>query len=134
MFFFPLAHLIGADGNVFEFIYRGIPAQQEGGEAILKAWPIAILMGLIALDSLVTIFLYKKRMLQIRFTVFNILLMLGLMVLIYFNVSNQAEVMNASVEYKLVNVFPLISAILSYLAIRGIGKDEAMIRSMDRIR
>ena len=30
--------------------------------------------------------------------------------------------------------FPVASILLSYLAIRGINKDEALIKSMDRLR
>ena len=42
--------------------------------------------------------------------------------------------MQAIANYSIINAFPLVSVVLSYLAIRNIGKDEAMIRSMDRIR
>jgi hypothetical protein len=41
---------------------------------------------------------------------------------------------DAQVSYKVSIFFPLIAVILDYLAIRAIGKDEALIRSIDRIR
>ena len=47
------------------------------------------------------------------------------------SVKDMAE---AVIAYKIFMVFPAISAILNYLAIRAIGKDEALIRSIDRIR
>ncbi|MDD2382096.1 MAG: DUF4293 family protein [Mariniphaga sp.] len=31
-------------------------------------------------------------------------------------------------------IFPLLAVVLDYLAIRAIGKDEVLVRSMDRIR
>lgn len=134
MFFFPLAKLVDASGAEYEFLYRGIPALQEGEPAVYNALPVAILLSIIALISFVTIFLYKKRMLQVRLTVFNMICMVGAMGLIYYSISSQASELNAITSYSLINAFPLVALVLSYLAIREIGKDEALIRSMDRIR
>ncbi|WP_461629767.1 DUF4293 domain-containing protein [Labilibaculum euxinus] len=134
MFFFPLAELVDASGAVYQFLYRGIPSLQEGEPAVFNAMPVAILLSIIALISFVTIFLFKKRMLQIRLTVFNMICMIGAMGLIYYSISSQAKELNAITSYSLINAFPLIALVLSYLAIREIGKDEALIRSMDRIR
>ncbi|BAX78507.1 DUF4293 domain-containing protein [Labilibaculum antarcticum] len=134
MFFFPLAELVDASGTVYEFLYRGIPALQEGEPAVCNAFPVAILLGIIGLISFVTIFLFKKRMLQVRLTVFNMICMIGAMGLIYYSISSEATELNAITTYSLINAFPLVALVLSYLAIREIGKDEALIRSMDRIR
>ncbi len=133
MFFFPLAELVDSS-NLFFFTYRGIPSLTEGEPMLFEAYPIAILLLLIVLNSLFTIFSYKKRMRQIRLTVFNIFCMLGVVGLVYYNVNSQLEPMQAIANYSIINAFPLVSVVLSYLAIRHIGKDEAMIRSMDRIR
>ena len=132
--FMPLALLVGANGKVFPFFSRGILGHEPGAEMIYNSWPLAVLLVLIALIALVSLFLYKKRILQIRFTVINILLMIGSLGLIYYNVNSQVEALNATVQYQIADIFPVIGAILSYLAIRSIGKDEALIRSIDRIR
>jgi hypothetical protein len=134
MFFFPLAELIDASGVVYEFLYRGIPALQEGEPLVFNAMPVAILLSVIALISFVSIFLFKKRMLQIRLTVFNMICMIGAMGLIYYSISSQAKELVAIANYSIINAFPLVALVLCYLAIREIGKDEALIRSMDRIR
>ena len=42
------------------------------------------------------------------------------------------ETMSLSVKFGL--AFPLINLILDYLAIRNIGADEALVRSLDRLR
>lgn len=133
MFFFPLAHLTSNKG-VYEFLYRGIPAIKEGEPALFVAYPVAILLGVIALVSLLTIFLYKKRMLQIRLIIFNMICMLGSIGLGYYMINSQAKELTAVVDYSIINAFPLVAMVLSYLALRAIGKDEALIRSMDRIR
>ena len=134
LFFFPLAELIDTANNSYSFIYRGIPSLKEGEAMLFKAYPIAILLLVIVLNVIVTIFSYKKRMRQIRLTVFNIFCMLGVVGLIYYNVNSQLEPMQAIANYSIINAFPLVSIVLSYFAIRNIGRDEAMIRSMDRIR
>ena len=134
MFFFPFAELIDLASNSYSFIYRGIPSLKEGEPMLVKAYPVAILLLIIILNVLVTIFSYKKRMRQIRLTVFNIFCLLGMMGLVYYNIKSQLEIMQVVAKYSVINVFPLVCVVLSYLAIRHIGKDEAMIRSMDRIR
>jgi len=40
----------------------------------------------------------------------------------------------ATASFKIAVAFPLVAIILDYLAIRSIGKDEALIRSLNRIR
>jgi len=134
MFFFPLAELIDAASQTYTFIYRGIPSLTDGEPMLFKAYPVAILLAVIILNVIVTIFSYKKRIRQIRFTVFNIFCMMGTMGLVYYSINSQANEMQAIANYSIVNAFPLVGIVLSYLAIRNIGKDEAMIRSMDRIR
>eukprot|EP01029_Cantina_marsupialis_P004690 TRINITY_DN1487_c0_g1_i1.p1 TRINITY_DN1487_c0_g1~~TRINITY_DN1487_c0_g1_i1.p1 ORF type:complete len:174 (-),score=9.28 TRINITY_DN1487_c0_g1_i1:3-524(-) len=134
MFFFPLAELIDASNVAYEFIYRGIPALVEGEPAVFNALPVAVLLSIIALIGLVTIFLFKKRMLQIRLTIFNMICMIGAVGLIYYSINSQAKELGAIANYSIINAFPLVALVLCYLAIREIGKDEALIRSMDRIR
>ena len=40
----------------------------------------------------------------------------------------------ASVSVKIALSFPLVNLILDYLAIRNIGADEALVRSLDSLR
>lgn len=44
------------------------------------------------------------------------------------------EVMSVVVKYTVVDAFPLVAALLTYLALRRIASDEALVRSMDRLR
>ena len=88
---------------------------------------------------LVTIFLYKKRMAQIRFCVSEIVLLLGSVVFIalycYRLCVVLAELM-PELHFTLgfASLMPIIAIILVILAIRGIARDEALVRSLDRIR
>lgn len=94
--------------------------------------PIMIFIGLITLLHFAAIFMYKKRITQMRIVVFTIILLLGLFGLFFY--FTYAAFDNAQVAYKIQMAFPIIAIILDYLAIRAIGKDEALVRSLDRIR
>jgi hypothetical protein len=115
--------------EILSFSAKGISGSNE---MIFNGLPILIFIGIIVLLHLIVIFLYKKRILQIRILVFTILTLLGLFgIFFYFTYAGFDEV---KVAFKVPVAFPLVAAILDYLAIRSIGKDEALIRSLNRIR
>ena len=90
-----------------------------------------ILNALTALLTLVCIFLYNKRKLQMKLC--NLLMVLNIMVcgsLFAFNYFLE----EGTVDYKLISFFPLINSLMAYLAARNIKKDEELVRSADRIR
>ena len=104
-------------------------------ELLYPAWGLFALTAIIAIIALVTIFLYKKRILQIRLCVFNALLILGFYGFFAFLIySLKGDMEGASVSVKIALSFPLVNLILDYLAIRNIGADEALVRSLDRLR
>ena len=94
-----------------------------------------LLSAIIPLIAFVTIWLYHKRMLQIRLTILNILLMIGYYAVLGVGIwSITAKYNPEDFHPQIAIVFPLINIILSWLAIRGIGKDEAKVRAADRLR
>ncbi|MDR0660214.1 MAG: DUF4293 domain-containing protein [Prevotellaceae bacterium] len=106
---------------------------QEETPRIADMWPMAILIGATALLAFFTIFLYHHRITQIRLTIFNGLLLIMLQAVIVYLLI-KASNMTQETTYSLNAIFPIVSAILCYLAVRGIGKDEAMIKALDRLR
>lgn len=99
---------------------------------------MGILLLATAVLPLVTLFLYKNRMLQIRLCAVNIVLLIGVIIFmaIYYYLSAR---MFSGLEFqtrgfRITVIFPLISIILNYLAARAIFKDEMLVRSLDRIR
>lgn len=125
---FPFAEILSGE-QLFVFDKLGI---SSGGQLVENGWSIAGLIGTLILLHLVVLFNYKKRILQMRILTFCILLLLGLFGMFYF--FTYFSFTDAQVSFKLVVSFPLIAIVLDYLAIRAIGKDEALIRSIDRIR
>ena len=69
-----------------------------------------------------------------RINFINLMLILGYLGLNYYYIKSFSSQLGGVVSYKITVIFPVIAAFLTYLAIRAIGKDEALIRSMDRIR
>jgi hypothetical protein len=120
---------LAVNGELYTFNAKGI---FNGSELVFNGLPILIFIGVIALLHFVIIGMYKKRIRQIRMTVFTIVLLLGLFgIFFYFT---YASFDGAKIAFKVPVAFPVVAIILDYLAIRAIGKDEALVRSLDRIR
>lgn len=99
-----------------------------------------VLYIIIILMAFACIFLYKKRKLQFRLTVINILLTLGAIAYQYYLVQKEANALVASgkvianASYLPGSFLPIVMVVLLFLAARGIYKDEKLIKSLDRLR
>jgi len=114
MFCFPLCHFV--DGSKV-YVY--------------DSYPVLVLLLINILITFLTIFMYRWRMLQIRISIFNALIAIGLqgwIVYLFFFATGD------NTAFSLIAVFPLATVILIFLAIRYIGRDEALIRSLSRLR
>ena len=134
--FLPLAVLTSAD-QLFGFDASGISTLTQEPELIYPTWGLFALTAIIALLAFVTIFLFKRRMLQIRLCVFNGVLMLGFYAMFFFfywNLKNTLAADGLGFSLKFALCFPFVSMVLDYLAIRNIGADEILVRSADRVR
>lgn len=126
---------------------------QGGNEIIVKAWfadgtvgfkaPLPLYLGIILSVAtalpFVTIFLYKKRMTQIRLCVSEIVLLLGSAAFIALYCYRMCDVLAELMQelnftLGFAALMPVVAIIPMVLAIRGIAKDEALVRSLDRIR
>ena len=106
----------------------------SGPEKLGNLWIILIMSILLPVLSTVIIFLYKKREIQILAVKFLILVILAfiaasvaysLMILSKYDASFGSW-------YKL--MVPVIQLILAFLALRGIKKDDELVKSYDRLR
>ncbi|MDL2310182.1 DUF4293 domain-containing protein [Parabacteroides sp. OttesenSCG-928-B22] len=133
LLFMPLT-VITAD-QVYRFDVTGLNTTLPEAELLFPTWGLFALTALIALLAFVTIFLFKNRILQIRLSIFNALLMVGFYALVFYYVYNlKGDMEGATVSIKFGLAFPLIALILDWLAIRNIGADEALVRSLNRLR
>jgi hypothetical protein len=136
LFFVNLAEMASSE-QFYELTWSGIFEIIDGNQNVLAVpgWALSILTILATALSLITIFLFKKRMIQIRLCSLNLGFLLGLSGMIYYmGKTGIKELPATELSFNWPLVFPLISMVLVYLAIRSIGKDEALVRSMDRIR
>ena len=134
LLFLPLAVLQSGD-QLFTFDASGLSTMTEQPELIYPTWGLFALVVIVSLLAFVTIFLFKNRILQIRLCIFNAILMFGIYGLFaFFTWIMKGQLETASMSFKFALSFPLVSLILDYLAIRNIGADEALVRSLDRFR
>jgi len=133
MFFFPVLRFIDPNSNTYELTYLGV-VNIDKGDYIVKAIPLTILLVVIVLLLLITIFSYKNRILQMRLSVFSILLMIGSLGLIFFYALHGQGKIHGEIFYLYPLIFPVVSIILAFLAFKGVKKDEELVRSYDRIR
>ena len=134
--FSPVADLLNAaSGLTYIVNLKGIYLVQ-GTENIYQSsvWSLSMVSLLIPFLSILTILTYKDRIKQIRFSVINMLLMVGFYVLLFLYLWLGSNNLNADWHLRTVCILPLVSIVLNYLAIGAIGKDEALVKSMDRIR
>ena len=120
---------LSVNNELMEFYSKGI---LKGEEVVFSGLPIFLFIGIIALLHVAALFLYKKRIIQIRILVFTIILLLGLFGMFFYFTYMGFD--DAKVAFKIPVAFPLVAIILDWLAIRAIGKDEALVRSLNRIR
>ena len=135
LMFLPLAVVQSGDA-LFSFDLTGLNSLSQPSELTFPTWPLMALAAIILLISLINIFMYKKRILQIRICVFNTLIIIGFCVLfgLYVWHIDNALMHDMSISMRIWASFPIISLIFNYLAIRSIGIDEALVRSLERLR
>jgi hypothetical protein len=133
--FVPFGEISAKDGNLYRVDLQAIYLQgTTRNELFEHNWFILILWVACLIAIFYAIFMFKNRKKQIRISIINALLSLILSGLIFFKVWTAANQLAGHYSLTLYLVFPVIAAILIYLAIKAIEKDELLVRSIDRIR
>ena len=106
----------------------------KGIEVIEKLLPLTILIIIIPVFSLMTIFLYKNRKVQLRLT-FVLIILTAILLIAFVHVSlSVISKFEAHLVPGFKMIIPVLMLILSVLAYRGIRKDERLVKSYDRLR
>jgi len=134
--FSPVADLINKSDSLLYLVnYKGIYLLQPTGNTFQSSvWGLTAIAALVPVISLLTIFLYNKRILQIRLSIINLVLMAGYYALLFIYLWFAGQNLHAEWNLRLVTAFPLVNIVLNFLAIRAIGKDEALVKSLNRLR
>lgn len=125
---------IAAGVQVFTFDIKGV-FNGTTSNLVINGWPLMMLLAIIEVVQIIVIFSYKKRIRQMRMATFNSILMIGFFgVCWYFVHASLKTIGEGAYVFQMAMAFPIVAAILNYLSIRAIGKDEALVRSIDRLR
>ena len=131
--------------DMMDFHFVGDDTVSLPGKWVLSV--VAVIVGFIAL---VSIFLYKNRVLQMRVVAFAFLFNVVLIFLIFFwaingaggnggylHVLQESTLMGSSITTQMLTpgtITPIVTVILLFLAQRAIKKDEMKVRAADRLR
>jgi hypothetical protein len=135
---FPVGVIIRFSEGANEIFlrYDGISKAAQGtdAESLKQIFPLTVLMLIIPFLSMIIIFLYKKRKLQMRLIVFLIILIVAEIIALGYYVFYIAGSFNAELTFGIKLIIPALMLISSLLAYRFIKKDEDLVRSYDRLR
>jgi Domain of unknown function (DUF4293) len=134
VFFLPVSEFISGNNQLITFKAIGF-YDERTGNLIIATIPVIIIVSVIIFLYIISIFLFKKRMIQMRLCVFNIILLVGLIGLycyhlVFFIKTDYGTDFKIGISF----ILPVLSIILTYLALRGIRKDEYLVKLADRIR
>lgn len=121
-----------------EFTLRALGLENAAGETVQSTLHLAVLAVAATLLPVAVIFLFRRRMLQLRLCAVEAVLLLGtaLMEGIYYFLGWRffAQTQFHAQALRPAIALPLVCLVLVYLAARAILRDEALVRAADRIR
>lgn len=131
-----IVRLVSDANETYELNFKGIYSVYKGDITALieKSLPLTLLLIVVPVLFFVAIFLYKRRKLQMRLTVFSSLLLIGAFLLMLYYIFYTGRKLEAELIFNIKLTFPIVGAIFGYLAFRNILKDELLIKSYDRLR
>jgi hypothetical protein len=92
---------------------------------------LLILSAGVGIASLISIFLYKNRKTQLRIVLVTLLVSILNLVLFFMQTK---KFVPGEGNYSLTAIFAIVVPIFLILAMRGIRKDEKLVKSLDRLR
>jgi glucan phosphoethanolaminetransferase (alkaline phosphatase superfamily) len=123
-------------GSIIILTFNGIFRKNsgQGSELIEKLLPLSILLILIVIVSLITIFVFKNRKIQMRLAMFLMIISTLLIIAFIHGSIIIISKFGASITPGIKMILPPVILILSVLAYRGIKKDDQLVKSYDRLR
>jgi len=133
---FSPVSFIATSSTIFDLSYKGITSTPPIDALHLNVWPLTLIAALIPLIAFVSIFLYKKRNLQLRLNIINFLLIdvYYILMLAFMWLADARLGLPSRWGYHVAASLPAVNMVFTFLAIRGIQKDEKLVRSLDRLR
>lgn len=138
LFFYPVAEYFDGINYAITFHIHHLQDHVPGNEQIFPSaflLPLIILNALTGILALLTLFMYKQMVVQLRLArialFLNVLLIGGLF---FFYTGQIAKMVMIDPQYKFGIYLPVITLLFLVLAMRSIQKDIKLVRSADRLR
>lgn len=130
--FLPVGFFVDDVKEVCKFtpLYIDIPGS---GRSYAVFGMFVILMLSVAV-SFLTIFLYKKIILQIRLSIFNIILLVGYHFAFLASWLMVKDGLYSKLELNWAVALPIVCIILVVMAIRAMSKDDKLLKSVNSMR
>lgn len=130
---FPILTLsaTGAATGEYRVDATGIHSAQEYYQVGVVSF---VLAAAVILLTLITVFLFKKRKVQVRLSILSILLIVAFMGVIAYEAFTAMAALHATMGIRIGVALPFVAILFLYLAIRGIIADEILVRSVNRLR
>jgi hypothetical protein len=133
LFFSPLVGLVNPDGQSWNLFVTGLKDAAKS-QIVMKTLPMTVLFVLIVILALLAILTFRRRALQLRITVLNMMLSFLSYGIILLYIIQAKNTFPGEIRYLFGLILPLIIGISNYLAFRGIRKDILLLRSLERLR
>ncbi len=133
---FPFATYSVPDGDVV-FNAFGITSNSAKSVDPSVFFPYAIELVVSFGIIVFTIFQFKKRTNQLKINRLNFVLLIVLLAFLFYDLSSvrdQLGIEEAGVSYGVGFMLPIAALPMLFLANRAIKKDEALVKSLDRLR
>lgn len=124
-------YLLASSGLLFSLFFRPLMRNLDGDVfKFTQYWPFLIFVIVTFVLSFFSIFIYKRRIQQMRICIYNMLVLLafqGWIAYMYFTKMD-------GVVFTISAVFPIVAGIFVFMAFRKISEDEALVQGMNSLR
>lgn len=124
MFFAPMIRFVGED-TVIHFVEV----------AAFKGFTLTTIFQLVcAVLSIVTLVSFKNRIRQIRLCNLNTIILIGYQIILAVYFFQRASKLGEDALFTVPCIFPICAAILTFIGMRYIARDEALVMASTRLR
>lgn len=132
----PLFELTAFDGLYVLSVIKTSFSGASGSAVLSYNFPLMVILSLMILLALAIIFKYNNRKLQMKLIFICMILLILFSAILCFNYFQLAGLSTADNSIKISWILAIlpVQMVLLWLANSGIRKDEALVRSADRLR
>lgn len=125
MFFTPMVRFVGDSATTIPFV----------AVAMAKGFTLTTIFQIVCtVLSVTVIFLYKNRIRQIRLCNLNSIILLGYQIILAVYFFQRTSKLGEDALFTVPCIFPICAAILTFIGMRYIARDEALVMASTRLR